>query len=111
MKLTGGAGIDEIHPLVVRYAGTEPCVPLKLTSVAAVEDIGVRTFFLGTKRVVPKNYKHITVNPVLINWQSFATNYQNVVGRAADTDVAMGHAFVYRVCRDLVGGAELRLRG
>src|SRR5207247_11047301 len=28
VKLTGGAGIDQIHPLVVRYQGTEPCVPL-----------------------------------------------------------------------------------
>jgi hypothetical protein len=24
VKLTGGAGIDEIHPLVVRYAGSKP---------------------------------------------------------------------------------------
>jgi MYXO-CTERM domain-containing protein len=94
VKLTGGAGSDEIHPLVVRYAGTEPCVPLKLTSVAAVEDMGVRTFFLGTKRVVPKNYKHITLNPVMIDWLQFAANYTNVVGRAADSPVANGHAFV-----------------
>src|SRR5258708_14086805 len=57
VKLTGGAGIDEIHPLVVRYTGTEPCVPLKLTAVAAVEDIGVRTLFLGNPRTVPKSYK------------------------------------------------------
>src|SRR6185436_16611253 len=54
----------------------------------------VRTFFLGTKRVVPKNYKHITLNPVMIDWLQFAANYTNVVGRAADSPVANGHAFV-----------------
>ena len=59
VKLTGGTGIDEIHPLVVRYAGSQPCVPIKLTRVAAVEDMGIRTFFLGTSRVGPTNFKSI----------------------------------------------------
>jgi hypothetical protein len=94
VKLTGGAGIDQIHPLVVRYAGSEPCVPLKLTAVAAIEDMGVRTFFLGTRRVVPKNYKHLVLNPVMINWMSFAANYEEVVSRAADSPVANGRAFL-----------------
>src|SRR5262249_35158047 len=94
VKLTGGAGIDEIHPLVVRYTGTEPCVPLQLTAVAAIEDMGVRTFFLGNTRVVPKNYKHVVLNPVMINWAKLATNYDEVVSGAADNPVANGHAFV-----------------
>jgi len=94
VKLTGGAGIDEIHPLVVRYVGTEPCVPLKLTAVAAVEDMGVRTFFLGNRRMVPKNYKNVVLNPVMINWLNLATNYDEVVSNAANAPVANGHAFV-----------------
>jgi MYXO-CTERM domain-containing protein len=94
VKLTGGAGLDEIHPLVLRYAGTSPCVPIKLTAVAAVEDMGVRTFFLGTKRVVPKNYKHVVPNPVRLDWATAGSNYNQLVGRAADSPVADGHAFV-----------------
>jgi len=93
VKLTGGAGIDEIHPLVVRYPGTQPCVPLKLTAVAAVEDMGVRTFFLGTKRVVPGNYKHIVLNPAKLDWIAFGSNYNDLVGRAADSPVANGKGF------------------
>src|SRR6185436_3995698 len=73
VKLTGGTGVDEIHPLVFRYQGTEPCVPLKLTAVAAVEDMGVRVFFLGDDRVFPTNYKHLELNPARIDWQSRAT--------------------------------------
>jgi hypothetical protein len=94
VKLTGGAGIDEIHPLVVRYPGTEPCVPLELTKVAAVEDMGVRTFFLGSDRIVPKNYKHVALNPLMINWLNLATNYDEVISHAVDNPVADGHAFV-----------------
>ncbi|HMR75710.1 MAG TPA: DUF2330 domain-containing protein, partial [Polyangiaceae bacterium] len=94
IKMTAGASVDEIHPLVFKYAGTEPCVPLKLTAVAATEDMGVRTFFLGDDRVVPTNYKHITLNPVRIDWNSFASNYMQSVSRGADSAVANGRAFV-----------------
>jgi MYXO-CTERM domain-containing protein len=94
VKLTGGAGTDQIHPLVVRYNGTQPCVPLKLTAVAAVEDMGVRTFFLGTKRVVPKNWKHVVPNPLKLDWLTFGSNYSDWVGRAVDSPIANGHAFV-----------------
>jgi hypothetical protein len=94
VKLTGGAGIDEIHPLVVRYTGTEPCVPIKLTRVAAVEDMGIRTFFLGKDRVVPTNYKSIEINPARLDWMALGSNYKTVVSRAVDSPVANGHAFV-----------------
>lgn len=94
LKLTGGAGIDEIHPIIVRYPGDEPCVPLKLTSVAAVKDMGVRAFFLGSERVVPSNYKHITLNPVALDWSNFADNYMEVVSNAVDSPVADGQAFI-----------------
>jgi Uncharacterized protein conserved in bacteria (DUF2330) len=109
VKLTGGAGIDEIHPLVVRYQGTQPCVPLKLTAVAAVEDMGVRTFFLGTKRVVPKNYKHVVLNPAKLDWIAFGANYKELVGRAADSPVANGKAFTteYAGPTAIVGNAPI----
>jgi hypothetical protein len=94
VKLRGGAGIDEIHPLVIRYAGGQPCVPLKLTAVAAVENMGVRTFFLGHGRVVPKTYKHFTLNQARIDWLRFGANYTEVISRAADSPLADGRAFV-----------------
>ncbi|HMR78097.1 MAG TPA: DUF2330 domain-containing protein, partial [Polyangiaceae bacterium] len=94
VKLTAGTGVNEIHPLVFSYEGDEPCVPIKLTAVAATEDMSVRTFFLGKERVVPTNYKHMTLNPVRIDWQSRGANYMEVVSRAADSPVANGQAFV-----------------
>jgi hypothetical protein len=94
IKLVGGADTNEIHPIVIRYQGDQPCVPLKLTAVAAVEDMGVRTFFLGDGRVVPSNYKHVTLNSVRIDWLGLGQNYSQVVSRAADSPVANGRAFV-----------------
>ena len=94
IKLTGGADVNEIHPLVFRYPGTEPCVPLKLTAVAAVEDMGVRVFFLGDDRVYPTNYKHVELNPVRLDWLSLGSNYVQAVSRAVDSAVADGQAFV-----------------
>jgi hypothetical protein len=109
VKLTGGAGIDEIHPLVVRYAGSKPCVPIKLTRVAAVEDMGIRTFFLGTSRVGPTNFMSIELNPVRLDWMMLGANYKELVSRAADSSVANGKAFVteYAGPTAILGSARL----
>jgi MYXO-CTERM domain-containing protein len=94
VKLTAGAGLDEIHPLMFRYPGTEPCVPLELTSVAAVPDMNVRTFFFGSERVVPTNYRHVVVNSLKIDWLQLGANYDAVVSRAVDEKGADGHGFL-----------------
>lgn len=94
VKLTAGAGLDEIHPLVFSYPGGEPCVPLELTAVAAVPDMGVRTYFLGAHRVVPANYRHVLVNPLKIDWLNTGSNYTSVISAAVDSDGADGQAFV-----------------
>ena len=100
VKLVNGADVDEILPLVIEYDGVEPCVPLRLTRIAAVEDMGVRAFFLGAQRVVPTNFKHALLNPARIDWVNAADNYSEVVTRAVDE--AEGQAFV----TEFVGSAS-----
>ncbi len=94
IKLTAGADVNEIHPLTFRYAGDEPCVPIKLTAVAATENMGVRTFFLGDDRYMPTNYKHIVPNPVRLDWLNFGSNYESWITRSVDSPVSNGHGFV-----------------
>src|SRR5262249_46519517 len=65
-----------------------------LTSVAAVEDMGIRTFFMGNHRVVPKNYMHVVPNLVKFDWFNASSGYQDMISRAVDSDLANGHAFV-----------------
>lgn len=94
VKLTDGAGLGEIHPIVLRFAGNEACVPLRLTRIAAVEDMEIRTFFLSRARVVPRSYRHVLVNPLKIDWPNFAANYKEVISLAVDAESADGRAFV-----------------
>jgi uncharacterized protein (TIGR03382 family) len=94
-KLVNGVGIDSIHPVVLRFPSTEEaCVPIRLTRIAAQDDMRVRTFFLGNARAVPSTYRHVLVNPLKLDWPSFASNYNEVITMAADSPMADGHAFV-----------------
>jgi MYXO-CTERM domain-containing protein len=83
-----------VHPVTLRYTGVEPCVPIRLTRVAAVEDMDIRVFFLGDHRAIPTNYRHVLVNPLKIDWPNLAANYKEVVTAAVDAFKADGNAFV-----------------
>ncbi|MCA9636323.1 MAG: DUF2330 domain-containing protein [Myxococcales bacterium] len=92
-KLTQGAGVSEIHPVVLSYPGDEPCVPIRLTRIAAEPDMDIRAFFLADALVGPTNYLHVVVNEVLYEWPNFVANYKDVVVQAIDS-AQDGHAFV-----------------
>src|SRR5690606_20643080 len=64
LKLAVDTEVAEVHPIVIRYSGVEPCVPIRLTRIAAAEDMDIRVFFLDDARVVPTNYRHVLVNPL-----------------------------------------------
>ena len=94
VKLTSGADTDEIHPIVLTFDSSEPCIPLRLTRIAATDDMDVRSFFLGQARTVPRNYRHVLVNPLKIDWLNSADNYKEVISMAVDAPMATGRAFV-----------------
>ncbi|HLT38649.1 MAG TPA: DUF2330 domain-containing protein [Enhygromyxa sp.] len=94
LKLGVNQGVEDVHPIVIRYAGVEPCVPIRLTAIAAAEDMDIRTFFLGDARTVPTNYRHVLVNPLKIDWFNNASNYKEVISMAVDAQEADGNAFV-----------------
>ncbi len=94
VKLTSTAAVDEIHPIVLRYEYGIPCVPLRLTAVAATSDMGVRAFFLGQGRTVPRTYRHVEINPARVDWINAGANYKDVISRAVDDPEAAGQAFV-----------------
>ncbi len=86
------AGIEDLHPVVIRYEGDEPCIPLRLTAVAAKEDMDIRAIFLGESRVLPTNYRHVRLNNLQLNWLQQSPNYRDVVSAALDE--AGGRGFV-----------------
>lgn len=93
-KLRSGAGVNEIHPVVVRYEGDEPCVPIRLTAIAAQEDMGIRAFFFGEHRVAPTNYRMLELNPLALDWADPTNSYLDLVSRAVDLPGANGRAFI-----------------
>ncbi|EDM76916.1 hypothetical protein PPSIR1_37544 [Plesiocystis pacifica SIR-1] len=92
LKLQSGAGVDEIHPLAIRYPGTEPCIPIRLTRIAAVEDMAVRALFLGDQRVASSNWPMVDLNFAALDWVgNTAASYEELVSLAVDE--AGGRAF------------------
>jgi MYXO-CTERM domain-containing protein len=93
VKLTTGADVEAVHPIVFRFVGDEPCVPIRLTAVAASDDMGIRAYFLGQDRWVPTNYSHVVPNAMAYDWfNNDYASYIDLVSRAVDE--AGGHGFV-----------------
>ncbi|HZS39172.1 MAG TPA: DUF2330 domain-containing protein [Polyangia bacterium] len=92
LKLHAGATATDIQPIVLHFAGSEPCVPLRLTAVAAINNMEVTAFLLGSARAVPTNFYEVRPNWLRIDWRSGGYNYKQVVSEAALE--AGGNAFV-----------------
>ncbi len=90
LRLTKGADSGSIRPIVLTYKGTQPSIPVKLTAVAANDDMGVLTWVLGKSRSVPQNYLSLELNEARINWFNAATNYNSVVIDAANDSGGQG---------------------
>jgi MYXO-CTERM domain-containing protein len=92
LRLQKGASVGSIRPIVLTYDAAKPMIPIKLTAVAANDDMGVMTWLLGDSRAVPQNYNALELNEARINWFSASTNYNQVVTEAAND--AGGQGFV-----------------
>ena len=82
----------EIQPIVVRSSSPEPCIPLRLTAIAATEDMPVTVYVLADRRARPASW--LLVEPDLADlgfWRG-ETPYADIVSRSVDA--AGGHAFV-----------------
>jgi hypothetical protein len=92
LKLHAGRSVSDIQPIVLRFAGGEPCVPLRLTAVAALNDMEVHAYLLGNARAVPTNFYEVRPDLARIDWLGRGANYNQVVSYAANE--ASGNAFV-----------------
>lgn len=83
-RLDKYATAGSIRPVVLTYETDHPMIPIKLTAVAAQDNMGVLTWVVGRSRAVPTNYRHLVLNDALINWFRPSSNYTDVINRAAD---------------------------
>ena len=91
-RLTNGAGVESIRPIMMTYETDDPMIPIRPTAVAANDDMGIMVFNVAPGRAVPANYRHLVLNEAAINWFVPSSNYRLVVERAADE--AGGQGFV-----------------
>ena len=92
LKLHAGRNVSDIQPIVLRFSGGEACVPLRLTAVAALNNMEVTAFLLGNARAVPTNYYEVVPDLARIDWLQNGANYKQVISYAANE--AGGNAFV-----------------
>ncbi len=92
MKLTPGKDAGDLRPIIVRTKSVEPCMPLRLTSIAAAEQVRIVAWFVGMTRAVPHNMLHARINPLRLDWQAGVSNYAVELQRAGAE--AGGRAFV-----------------
>ena len=96
VKLRSGTSSGSIQPLIMTYQGEKPEIPIRLTAVAAEEDMGVLTWVVADARAVPENYLHVIPNLGRLNWFQGAFNayasYQGLITTAMDEAGGQGFA-------------------
>ncbi len=92
LKLQSDKAAGDIAPIVLTVEEVAPCLPIRLTKLAASADMPIVTWTLGDHRAIPKNFLHVVLNEATIDWMNPGSNYKNVVSKAVDQ--AAGHAFV-----------------
>lgn len=99
VKLQQNRGLGSIQPLIMKYQSSKPEVPIRLTAVAALEDMGVLIWLLGDARAVPENYMHVTPNYTRLNWFAGPLNayasYQGLITDAMNEAGGQGFATDY----------------
>lgn len=92
LKLQQNKTVGDLKPIVVKFDGPRPCIPIKLTSIAARPDMPIIAYVLADKRAVPMNYRHVLINPTRVDWLTGGSNYAKVASNAVDE--AGGRAFL-----------------
>jgi MYXO-CTERM domain-containing protein len=95
LKLLNGVGVRSIQPIVLKFRGTEACVPLRLTAIAANPNMPVLVWVLADKRVAPRGYYEFTIDEARIDWARSGSNYFGPTGLVSlAANEAGGNAFV-----------------
>lgn len=96
LKMRNGETSGSIQPLIMKYQSEKPMVPIRLTAVAAQDDMGVLVWVVGDARAVPENYVHVIPNYTRLNWYAGNFNayasYQSLITEAMNDAGGQGFA-------------------
>lgn len=95
LKLLNGRDTRDIAPFKMTLEGSTPSVPLRLTALAALPEMGISVFVLGDRRFEPKNEPNVEITDGNIVWhpRNFGqNNYLSLV--AQEIDAAGGKGWI-----------------
>ncbi|MFL0800197.1 MAG: DUF2330 domain-containing protein [Agarilytica sp.] len=99
LKLQNDSEVGDIQPIIMQYESELPMIPIRLTAIAAEEDMGILVWLLFDSRAVPENFLHVTPNYTRLNWYTGSQNayasYQNLITDAMDEAGGQGFATDY----------------
>jgi hypothetical protein len=94
LKLTDTATVSEIQPFRMRLPGDSPSIPLRLTSIAALPEMGILVWIFGNQRYEPAGEAvEVEIPKDDLRWDParffgfggvVGTNWRALVARAAD---------------------------
>ncbi len=86
-KLTEGAYVDAIRPVMLTYESERPSIPLLATAVSAQRDMRIQVWVIGPSQAVPSNYKSLVLNDALLDWRSGRTYVAGTLPEGGDGPV------------------------
>ncbi len=99
LNLQSDRDVGDIQPIILKYESDKPVIPLRLTAIAAEDDMGILVWLLGESRAVPENFLHVTPNYTRLNWYTGSRNayasYQTLITAAMDEAGGQGFATDY----------------
>ncbi|HEX2879645.1 MAG TPA: DUF2330 domain-containing protein [Polyangiaceae bacterium] len=103
MKLLPDAQVADIAPISMTYQGDRPMIPIRLTTVAAQPEMGIKAWIFASRRFGPENYQDLTIEDASIQIDQFTgrNNYLTVVSRSVDQ--VGGQAFVTEYAQSTAG--------
>lgn len=93
VKLREGRAATDIQPLAIRYEGSQPMIPIRLTAVAAQPLMGIQVWIFADAPYVPENYTWMAAQDrEIMSDENGNTSYFSWVARTVDEH--MGLLFV-----------------
>lgn len=111
LKLQANRGTGDLKPIVLKMENTTPCIPIRLTAIAASADMPILAYFFSKGRAVPTNFRHVIVNEEAIDWMNYGSNYRQLATAAVSE--AGGKAFLteFAGATSKLGSARLYTAG
>lgn len=93
MRLLDGESAESIKPIEITYPSQKPMIPLRLTAVAANNNMPIFTWVFADAQAVPENFNHMEIATEEITFSTFGSNnYQRLIQDRADA--LGGRAFI-----------------